>query len=73
MGFYRGLYSSGSTWLFNLAVGIMKSGGGPPIASVYADEYGADAAFFAEDAVVVFKSHRPGRSFRDRLKRGIFA
>jgi glycosyltransferase involved in cell wall biosynthesis len=65
-----GLYSSGSTWLFNLAVGMMKSGGGPPIAAVYADEYGADAAFFAEDAAVVFKSHRPGRSFRDRLERG---
>jgi hypothetical protein len=65
-----GLYSSGSTWLFNLAVGMMKSGGGSPIATVYADEYGADAEFFAKDSLVVFKSHRPGRSFRDRLKRG---
>jgi glycosyltransferase involved in cell wall biosynthesis len=65
-----GLYSSGSTWMFNLAVGMMKSGGRSAIATVYADEYGGDAEFFAKDSAVVFKSHRPGRSFRDRLKRG---
>jgi hypothetical protein len=41
-----------------------------PVASIYADGIGADAKFFAKDSVVVFKSHRPGRSFRDLLKRG---
>ncbi len=63
-----GLYSSASTWMFNLAAGILTIGGRWDVKTLYPDEMDEAAAqAMRGTAFVLAKSHSPRPSLRNLI------
>ena len=66
-----GLYSSASTWKFNLAAGILKIGGRTDVKPIYLDEMNEAAAqAIGANAFILAKSHSPRPSLRSLIDLG---